>query len=254
MLISTSHDSLRSERGFTLIEVLVAMVTGVIVTGALFAILEVSMRQSTRVSDVAQATQLGRTAMNHIVDEEHSACIAADFVPVQVKSTPSTLILEDGYSEEAEVPVVGTQTTGLRKDEIIWSSSLHTLTDKTSLSTGEPKPGEYSWAAAKTVLLAEHVTQTGKLPIFRYYEFSSTASSSSTEGLNSLEKEPLKLGESGEVTTAQAKEIGSVLVAFTIAPVDNLATLGRAAEFDSQTTFTFSAPNSENPLKTVPCE
>ncbi len=57
------------------------MVTGIIVTGALFAVLEVSMRQTARITDIAQANQLGRTTMTHMVDELHSACIAAEQEP-----------------------------------------------------------------------------------------------------------------------------------------------------------------------------
>jgi prepilin-type N-terminal cleavage/methylation domain-containing protein len=273
MLIPAPHTSLRSERGFTLIEVLVAMVTGVIVTGALFAILEVSMRQSTRVSDVAQATQLGRTAMNHVVDELHSACIAASFAPVQATSGEAKvgepkLVFINGYSEAAEVPSVGTTTTGVREDEIIWSESAQTLTDKTYLATAEPKTNEFTFAATATpkngVRLAEHVVRatspvTGEpIPIFQYYEYGNSTNSSTTTGLSTLEAlhnekgAVLKAGE--KLGSTPAKEAASVLVTFSIAPTDNATTLGRAAEFSSQNTFTFSAPNSENPLKTVPCE
>lgn len=275
MLVPGALTSIRSERGFTLIEVLVAMVTGVIVTGALFAILEVSMRQSTRVSDVAQATQLGRTAMNHIVDELHSACISEKFAPVQessgeAKAGEPKLVFITGYSEAAEVPSVGTTTNGVREDEIIWSESAQTLTDKTYLATAEPKSGVFTFSATPSpkngVRLAEHVKQTEvveggktkKLPIFQYYEYGSTATSSATTGLSTLEplhNEKGELLKSGEKLGAgPAAEVASVLVNFTIAPVDNVATLGRAAELSSQNTFTFSAPNSENPLKTVPCE
>jgi prepilin-type N-terminal cleavage/methylation domain-containing protein len=270
MLIPGALTSMRSERGFTLIEVLVAMVTGVIVTGALFAILEVSMRQSTRVSDVAQATQLGRTAMNHIVDELHSACISEKFAPVQESSGEKStsepkLVFIDGYSEGAEVSAVATNTTGVRKDEIIWNKAAETLTDKTYLATSEPKAGEYNWASPKTVRLAEHITQTVSpttklpIPIFQYYEYGESTKSSTTEGLSTLE--PLKNSKKEvvpkggeEIGSALAKEVASVLITFNAAPIDNATSLGRAVELNSQSTFTFSAPNSENPLKTVPCE
>ena len=40
---------LRGERGFSLLELLVAMAAGIVVTGALLAILEVSLRQETQI-------------------------------------------------------------------------------------------------------------------------------------------------------------------------------------------------------------
>src|ERR1017187_9006812 len=91
----------RDARGFTLIETLVAMITGIVVTGALFAILEVSMHQTARAGDVVQASQSGRNAMTRIVDELRSACMSSEFTPVQAKSTPSQLVFRNTYSEKA---------------------------------------------------------------------------------------------------------------------------------------------------------
>ena len=77
----------RDEHGFMLIEILVGLLSAVVVTGALFVILEVALHQTARIADVAQATQLGRTAMTNIVDKLHSVCLAPQFTPVESGST-----------------------------------------------------------------------------------------------------------------------------------------------------------------------
>lgn len=258
MLIPGALTSLRSERGFTLIETLMAMITGVIVTGALFAILEFSMHESTRISDVAQATQLGRTAMTRVIDEMHSACISSGFKPVQKESSATKLILVNGYSEGTEVPSTGSTTsTGVRKDEVLWSESAHTLTDKVYLSTSEASAGVYNYAAAKSVLIGEHITQTVEKskaqPIFTYYEYAKEANTNTSQESNTLTKiTPEKSGE--ELGTAQAEKTGSVMVRFNIAPTNNNLTLGRSVDLTSQVTFAFSAPDSETPIVNGPCE
>ena len=77
-----------------------AMVVGIVVTGALFAILEVSLHQTSRITDRVQATQLGRTAMTKMVDELHSGCLAREFAPVQAGSGPKELRFATGFSEK----------------------------------------------------------------------------------------------------------------------------------------------------------
>ena len=93
---------LQDESGLSLVELLIAIVTSLVVVAALMGLLVVSQHQTVLLRDVGQATQSGRTAMTRIVDEVHSACLAKEFAPVQKESTASKLVLVNAYSNEAE--------------------------------------------------------------------------------------------------------------------------------------------------------
>lgn len=248
-MLSLSHllRRLHSERGFTLIETLVAMVAGMAVTGGLFTILDVSLRQSTRVADVVQASQLGRTAMTQIVDELHSACIAPGFAPIQTGSGESKLIFVTGYSEAAEI-------TEARKDEIVFEKE--SLTDNIYKSTGGTSPS-FTWGASKPVLLAKNISQSSEggkeVPIFRYYEYAVTPpnNENTSEASSTLSpKVPPALG----FTEPEAKPIASVLISFKAGPVSTIKDNSRKVELSSQVTLAFSAPNAEATIEAAPCE
>jgi type II secretory pathway pseudopilin PulG len=261
MLLTLVHfrRSAGAEGGFTLIETLVAMVTGLIITGALFAVLEVSLHQSARLSDVAQATQLGRTAMTHVVDELHSACLSSGFTPVQEKSTENKLIFIDAYSKEAEIP-------SAHKDEIVWEKEgvkeSGTLTDYTYVSIGGTSP-EFKWAEKpspeKGVRIGEHIFKAeleGKKetsPIFRYYAYATKPSTSPTAPSSTLKEETLTGAKTG-LTAAEAATVASVVISFKAAPSDGRTELGRGASLTNQMTFAFEAPSSESPIEAAPCE
>jgi type II secretory pathway pseudopilin PulG len=248
----------RSERGFTLIETLVAMVTGLVVTGALFAILEFSMKEDTRITNVSQATQLGRGAMTHIVDELHSSCISSGFNPVLAESSETKLIFVNGYSEKAEVPSVATATTGVRRDEIEWTGEKGNLTDTTSLSAGE-FGGNYTWGTPSTVKIGELISKGEenkvKQPIFRYYEYAEHTTTGSGE-VNSLKE--ISLG-GGKISASEAEKVAAVNITFRTAPT-TLASKApeelahESADLSSLVTLAFSAPNSESTIKAGPCE
>jgi type II secretory pathway pseudopilin PulG len=261
----------RSQRGFTLVETLVAMLTGVVVTGALFAIMEFSMKHDTRITNIAAASQLGRTAMTHVVDELHSACLASGFSPVQKGSTETKLIFVDGYSELAEIPNVGTSTTGARKDEITWGGSFTgpkrteetagALTDNTALATGGEASTEYTFGTPSGVRIGENIVRgeesSGALePPFRYFEYAEHSTTGSGE-VSTLQE--IKLGNGAALTKEQAENVAAVEVTFRAPPPTNgsksAAELGReSSDQSSMVTFAFAAPNSESTIKAGPCE
>jgi Tfp pilus assembly protein PilW len=258
------HRAARDAQGFTLIETLVALVTGMIVIGATFAILEVSLHQSSRLTDIAEATQRGRATMTHVVDELHSACILPGFTPIFEKSNSTELIFVSAPSSEA---VIGGSTAeekgrGAAKHEIKWSEPNKTLTDFI-------RPGSGSWPAytygeptpKNGVRIGENVSATSvvdpktkavtKAPIFTYYKYAVAASKG--EASSTLEEENPLNGAVG-LTSAEAATAASVLIRFTTAPSSAAPRPGRSAEEISQTTLAFTAPSTEAKISQGPCE
>jgi prepilin-type N-terminal cleavage/methylation domain-containing protein len=271
---TTAISGLGDEHGFTLIELLVSMLVAFVVTGALFAILQVSLHQTALITDKVQANQMGRTAMTRIIDELHSSCIAPGFTPIQEGSTESQLIFKNAYSSEAVIlnakeSSAKTPGTGVFEHEIVWNSTAHTLTDfvyKSESGEGETAKFpelDYSTTTHEAlhaspvtgIRLASNVTQSeegGKTqPIFAYekYSLSTTGSSSSTASVSTLTpitSLPLSKGE--------AEEAASVVVRFREAPFDGQTARDRAVDLSNQVTLAFSAPDAETPIHDQPCE
>jgi Tfp pilus assembly protein PilV len=252
----------REESGFTLIETLVAIVTGVIVTGALFAILEVSLHQSARVVDVVQASQLSRTTMTHIVDELHSACIAPKFQPIETGSNANELTFINGYSKSSQIPLSETSASegqlGAYKHTIKYEKSA--LIDYTYPSTAGTWP-EYTFSATASpkggVRIGENISQTESpegsktlVPIFQYYKYAGESSSTAETPLGSISTTRLV----SPLSATDANETAAVQISFRTASADNNSALNRSVDLSSQVTLAFSAPNSEATIGAGPCE
>lgn len=236
---------LRSERGFTLVEVLVAMVAGLIVCGALFAILEVSVRQNARITDRVQSQQIGSNALTRIIDPLRSGCISRGATPVQSGSTGTKLIFTTAFSNETTpkpeqvyketVELVGTK---------LWA--------KTQKATGGSWPTYTGWEEpGNSTLLAENIYEPGGTePVFRYYKYQEEATSSSTSGYSTL----TKLKTSSALTEAEAKTVAGVEVRFEALPQDNYSAQHRGTELMDSVTFALSSPASEGSTTDSPCQ
>jgi len=261
------------ERGFTLIEVLVAMISGMVVILALVAVLAVATRQETHLTNVAQATQLGRLAMTKVSNELHSACIAPGFTPIQANSTGAEIRFVNSYGKEAVI-----SKTEVNEHRIVWNKEAETLTDFTYPASKEEvwPTFKYSGTANPTngVLIANHVTQMesegNKLPIFQYYSYDLEANTeeasykNGTEGLSTLNATPIVKGLGEKLNETQAATAAAVLVSFNTgssATTSSLTnTLGKTVAKDvsdgqqTQVTLSFSVPVSEAEKVDAPCE
>lgn len=249
-------------RGFTLIETLVAIVAGTAVLGAGYAILEVALKQSTRINDVAEATQTGRSTMTKIVDQLHSACVSSAFAPVREGSSSEKLILRSAYSEAAEITGAASAKEGGREDEIEWVSEKNSqetgkLLDTTYLSTEGSAPNfVIPHANPIKVTIGEHIKRgvsegSKEKLIFQYYEYATKSSSSTSEPSATLTD---ITPASGKALTTGAAKVASVGVRFTQLPKDLKESIGQPADFTSQVTLAFTAPTTEAKIEAAPCE
>jgi hypothetical protein len=246
------------EGGFTLIETLVAMVTGLVVTGALFAILEVSLHQSARVVDVVQATQLGRTTMSKIVTPLHSACLSPKFTPVQAKSTENELIFINAYSNLSTIPIASENAVEGRQGAYLHKIKVEgtNLTDWVYPATGGSWP-DFTFTTpspSKGIRIGENISQTEKTPIFQYFGYASESSSSASSGLSTISTTPFTATTGSPLSLANAEATASVLVSFRAAAADKDTRQNRSIDLSTQVTLAFSAPNSEATTVAGPCE
>lgn len=242
----TSSPPPDGERGFSLVEVIVAMLCGIVITGALFAILEVSLHQTSRLAGRVQATQAGRTTMTKIVDELRNGCISKEFTPIQKSSGESELRFIAGVGREAVLAKAAEHRIVFEKEKLI---------DKTYASSGGSWPNfTYSSTPEKSVQIGEYISQSEsggkKVPIFQYYEYAgSTNSSSTSSGVTTLSSTALTV----PLEEATAKKAAGVLITFT-AGANEGKQYKPSAELSTQVTLAFSVPSAETPIVAKPCE
>jgi len=152
------------ERGFTLVELLVVMLSGTVVLSAAFTIIDVTLRQTTRTFTKVHTTERSRPVIDTIENELHSACVAPDVSPVKATSSGTTLIFVSQYGKAATLTPV--------EHVITYDSSAKTLTDATYAATGGAAPNwTFSGTASSTIILLTNVTQSGSTPVFQYFKY-----------------------------------------------------------------------------------
>jgi type II secretory pathway pseudopilin PulG len=160
---------LAEERGFTLVELLVVILAGVVVTSALMTILVVSLRGTTRTISRVDATRQGRIALANIEDELHSSCAAPGVVPVKAGSSGTSITFVSAYGTAAS-PTPVQHTISLNSGK---------LTDATYAMTGGTAPNwTFSSTPSITRVLATNAAQSGSTPIFQYFAFDIPTNSS----------------------------------------------------------------------------
>ena len=233
-------DRLRSERGFTLIEVMVASMIAMVISGAALAIVIVSVHLGSNYTDRVDANQQGRLAMEKITQALNSSCVTPNQPPILAGSTGTSATFYSGNSDlpggtpnQITVSLASTQPAPL-------------LMSTQSLTGAAP-----AWTATATAPLvytlvpyaAQSVLSGVTQPVFEYYSFTSGGAISTTA---------LTVGSAG-LTAAQAAATAEVLISYQALPSDSLSTSGRAVTFSDSVVFRLTPPSSATSAPNLPC-
>ncbi len=202
-----SRFAVRSESGFTLIELMVALVIGIVVSTATLAIVITSVHLSSNYNDRVDANQQGRTAMLQITQALNSSCVASAVAPILSASDSSDVWF---YSVLGDSPTINPN-----KVEI--SLTGGSLVMKTYPYASGTAPNWVFSGTATTFTLLQYAQASGSTPVFQYFGYSGGALSTTAYSASPL--------GSNAATTAE------VQINFIASPSDNWTAQNRTASF-----------------------
>jgi prepilin-type N-terminal cleavage/methylation domain-containing protein len=169
----------RGERGYTLIELLVTMAAGLVVIAGLGTVLTVTLQQTTRTFTLTDATENARTALTHIENELHSACLTTGVTPIEGGANGSQV---SDANDLVFVSVFGTSASPTPVEhQISYSAANGTLTEYTYALTGGNDPSTWTFSSTPTNAAGQRLlanvgpiynsATSSNIPIFQYFAY-----------------------------------------------------------------------------------
>jgi type II secretory pathway pseudopilin PulG len=160
---------LRSEEGFTLPELLVGIIIGMIVVIASLNVLDSTVSLGTKVSKRVDATQRGRTGLDRITrDLQSMVCVPGD--PAQDAFIAGSDNSVDVYADLGD----GSASRPPQRRTITYDPTQRKITERVYTPTGSAGLYVFPTAPTATTTLLNDVIQDGSTPIFTYYPIDPT--------------------------------------------------------------------------------
>jgi Tfp pilus assembly protein PilW len=164
-----SHIDLRSEEGFTLPELLVGIIIGMIVVLAALTVLDSTVSLGSKVSKRVDATQRGRTGLDRITRDLNSmVCLPGD--PAQDALIAGSDNSVDIYADLGD----GSTTRPPQRRTITYNPATRRITESVYTPTGAAGSYVFPTTPTATTTLLSDVIQDGSAPVFTYYPIDTT--------------------------------------------------------------------------------
>jgi type II secretory pathway pseudopilin PulG len=168
-MTTRSPIDLRGEEGFTLPELLVGIIVGMIVLLAALTVLDSTVSLGTKVSKRVDATQRGRTGLDRITRDLNSmVCLPGD--PAQDALIAGSNNSVDIYADLGN----GSTSQPPQRRTITYDPATRRITERVYTPTGTPGNYVFPTGATATTTLLSDVIQDGTTPIFTYYPIDTT--------------------------------------------------------------------------------
>jgi prepilin-type N-terminal cleavage/methylation domain-containing protein len=272
----TQPPRLFDEHGFSLIELLVAMIMGLVISLAAFSILEFTTSDVSRITARAHVSQTGRVALEKLMLQLHSACVSVNVNPIQAKSSGTTLKFVSETSPVNSNHEPSSSFSTVKEHEITYTPPsgkiAGTLIEKSRTSIGlNNATGEYEFNPSEKpteIKLLSGVRQTvreGKeAPIFQYYRYYTSKDSeaklgqidpgTNNLGMNNTEMAKEEVKEKRKYT--EAEKVAKVTVGLTLAPEGYegiIAKGGQPVALEDSAVLRFTPSSEEASSNNYPC-
>jgi Tfp pilus assembly protein PilW len=209
---------LKDERGTTLVELMVALMAGMVIITALTMVIITTVHGTARVAARVEATQRARIALVRVMQELHSACVSPEIAPVKEKSEGNLLrFVHQTGSEVQPTPILSviTYSSGtLKQSDFAYSSGT-----APNWSFNEKEP-----TSVKT-LLTKVTPVSPSSSIFSYYRYASGTLSTTPQTTPLSKTESELTVEVQAALTAEPEKVTTVKNAGSNATVRDAATL-----------------------------
>jgi Tfp pilus assembly protein PilW len=161
----------RNQDGFSLPELLVTMMSGIVIFTAIVMMTTTALRNQDRISRRVDASSRVRPVLTRMVQELHSACVAQHVAPIIANGTATGQNASTG-TQLSFITKSGSSVTPIPEQHVITLAG-GTLTESVyspPLSGSQPGPWTFPATAASTTQLLTNVSApaTG---MFQYYDF-----------------------------------------------------------------------------------
>jgi prepilin-type N-terminal cleavage/methylation domain-containing protein len=224
----------RDEEGFTLPELLVAMVIGTMILLAAFMLLDTTVSIGTNVNKRVDATQRGRAAMSMITRDLRSQVCLPGATPIaSLRAASDTSV--DVYANLGD----GTAAQPPQRRTITFNSTARTITEDIYTPTGSAGSYVFPTAPTRTRTLLTDVGQDGTTPVFRYYPFDTTPDDDT--------QSPAAFAASSGVAAGSLDDVARVVVTYRVFPAGSGAANGRSVVMQDEVFRRAIDPNATDP-------
>ena len=215
------------ERGFTLIELMVAMTVGVVIVGVAFGLLDAVVRTFGTSGDRVDVSQRGRQAMDQVTQKLRSQVCGGNpstsFTPSFTSATKDRVVF---WSDTGDKQADGITPKGKRLRGLEYSGG--TLYELEFPGTGQDPTATPTKRELATNIAQNNTNSAGATGIFRFYAYNVQAANQTASPAPPLY---LELTGSPNLVAADLQRIVRITVNFTAFPRGGSAGDQTAADF-----------------------